>query len=172
MEKLALISQELLEQLAQIITALPPEDFQKPSPALSQASIGQHVRHILEFFICLQDGHSRRVVNYDHRKRDHRIETEPSFALEVIDQVKEFIARADMNQGLRLDASYSLDGDDTIEIPSNLKREIAYNVEHAVHHMALIKIGLREIAPTIEVPKHFGIAISTVRHRVEQTIEQ
>ncbi len=165
MEKLAKVSIELLDQLSQIVISLQAEDFQRPSPALSQSSIGQHVRHILEFFICLENGYKLGVVNYDQRQRDHRIEADPDFAASTIEGIRRFVNKLDAGHPLRLEVSYSLDGSDTISIPTNLPREIAYNIEHAVHHMALIKIGLREISPTTKIPDDFGVAVSTVRHR-------
>ena len=51
-------------------------------------------------------------------------------------------------------------------VESTLERELVYNIEHAVHHMAMIKIGLRQIAPEILIDKNFGVAQSTVNNRV------
>ena len=39
------------------------------------------------------------------------------------------------------------------------------NIEHAVHHMALVKIGLRDVAPRVTLPAGFGIVVSTLRHQ-------
>jgi hypothetical protein len=44
-------------------------------------------------------------------------------------------------------------------------RELVYNIEHAVHHMAIMKIGVREIASYIGLSSDFGIAASTIRHK-------
>jgi hypothetical protein len=42
---------------------------------------------------------------------------------------------------------------------------LVYNIEHAVHHMAIMKIGIREVADYINLPDNFGIAVSTLRYR-------
>jgi len=49
-------------------------------------------------------------------------------------------------------------------IPSNYYRELAYNLEHTIHHMALIRVGVNEVS-SIELPVEFGVAYSTVKYR-------
>ncbi|MDX1476670.1 MAG: hypothetical protein R3301_03155 [Saprospiraceae bacterium] len=48
---------------------------------------------------------------------------------------------------------------------SSLERELIYNIEHTIHHLAIIKIGLAIIAPDIPLPAHFGVAPSTVKYK-------
>jgi hypothetical protein len=48
---------------------------------------------------------------------------------------------------------------------TNYFRELTYNIEHAVHHMAIIKIGIREVANYVTLPADFGIAASTIRYK-------
>ena len=50
-------------------------------------------------------------------------------------------------------------------IDSTVGRELLYNLEHCIHHLALIKIGLKLVAPQIELPTHFGFARSTILHK-------
>jgi hypothetical protein len=51
-----------------------------------------------------------------------------------------------------------------VAIPSNYYREIAYNLEHTIHHMALIRVGINEVS-MIELPQDFGVAYSTIKYR-------
>ena len=39
------------------------------------------------------------------------------------------------------------------------------NVEHAIHHMALIQVAVKNAFGHIELPPHFGVAYSTVQHQ-------
>jgi len=55
-------------------------------------------------------------------------------------------------------------------IKTNALRELAYNIEHAIHHMAIIKIGINEVSPYILLPSAFGVASSTIRHLKKQKI--
>jgi len=55
--------------------------------------------------------------------------------------------------------------DNFIKIDTTSTRELVYNIEHAVHHMAIMKIGVREIASYIKLDPDFGIAASTIRYK-------
>ncbi len=57
-------------------------------------------------------------------------------------------------------------------IASNFYRELIYNIEHAVHHMAIMKIGVLEVAPYVSMPLDFGVAVSTIRHKKSETALQ
>ena len=59
-----------LEEIKSLLQVLPKEHYTFPVAILSNATIGEHVRHILEFYKCLIDGIACDVVNYDERKRD------------------------------------------------------------------------------------------------------
>ena len=70
--------------------------------------------------------------------------------------------------GLTFRANYQIEGEDEVAIQSSFYRELAYNIEHAIHHMALIKIGVRALRETIKLPDYFGVASSTVRYQLKQ----
>jgi len=153
----------ILDQLEGVVESLSDEDFVKPCSSLGGVTVGQHLRHTVEFFLCLESGFRRRVVNYDLRAHDKIIETDRRLALETINRIRSFVSNS-RNENLRLEVGYDRYNDDFISIDTNYHRELSYNIEHAVHHMAIIKIGVREIAPYIQLPHDFGIAVSTLRH--------
>ena len=43
-------------------------------------------------------------------------------------------------------------------------RKPMYAYDHAVHHLAMIKIGMKEACPAVRVGKNIGAAPSTVKH--------
>ncbi|HWA33544.1 MAG TPA: hypothetical protein VG737_05420, partial [Cyclobacteriaceae bacterium] len=155
----------ILNQLTDILVKLEDKDFSKPSPALSGSTIGQHTRHTLEFFICLERGFHSGVVNYDKRAHDLLIESDKFVALNAIARIQEFISSQKDNVPLRLEVGYERDNDDCVVLSTNYLRELTYNIEHAIHHMAIMKIGINEVAPYVGCPRHFGVAASTIRHR-------
>lgn len=155
---------QILDQLAAAIKQLDPADFTRPSSSLSNATIGQHVRHTLEFFHCLELGLATGAVNYDHRERRETLENSKSESLAALERIKSFLDRQTANCPMILEVSYERGGKAIRTVPSNYFRELSYNIEHLVHHMALIKIGLREVAPYVKIPAEFGVAISTLRH--------
>lgn len=157
---------QILDQLATLIQEIDGCDFTKPSKALSQSTIGQHLRHTLEFFICFEQGFEPGVVNYDKRAHDRLTETDKHKALNTIHRIRSFVsALRDNNKPLKLEVGFDPDKERYVSIETNAVRELVYNIEHAVHHMAIMKIGIREVAPYISLPPDFGVAASTVRYR-------
>lgn len=158
----------LFGQLYNVIEQLTDEQYQTPSVSLSGSTIGQHMRHSLEFFSCLVAGEKLGIVNYDNRERDLQLEQSRAKALNVLDLLQREIHTLDASKELTLELSYSFEENNTVQVPSNIGRELVYNIEHAVHHMALIKIGIMEIASNLELPEGFGVASSTIRYQREQ----
>lgn len=154
--------QHVFGQLSATLQLLDNSKYCLPSEHLSGATIGQHTRHIIEMFHCLLHGYETGSVNYEKRKRDVRIETDKEFALQLLNATYADLNRP--NKALVLEASYHDDTNDMLTIDSNFEREIAYNLEHTIHHMALIKVGILELSD-IELPEGFGVASSTMKHR-------
>ncbi len=149
-------------QLTNVLDRLTAEQYQSPSANLSGSSIGQHTRHVIELFQCLQAGYASGEVCYDNRKRDVQIETDKQFAQTLLNEIAETLEQPDKE--LRLLGMYDEAATGQLQVATNYHRELLYNLEHTVHHMALIRVGLKELnaEPAAE---HFGIASSTIRHR-------
>ena len=153
----------VLDQLVFVLDQIKSEHYALNIQSLN-ASVSQHVRHILEFYICLFDGLQSGTINYDNRKRDPRIENDKAFTLELIDQINENISNQTVNSDLRLELKYGEEEtENSIRISTNYYRELAYNIEHTIHHLAIIKQTITERFNYVELPEHFGIASSTVR---------
>ena len=148
-------------QLTESLNALSDEEYARPCKALSGACVGQHVRHVVELFLCLEYGYDTGIINYEERKRDHIIETNKSFAIALMQDIYSRVDRPNIE--LRLQAGDN-DDDGKVDIPTNYYREVAYNLEHAIHHMALIRIGINEISG-VKLPEEFGVAYSTIKYR-------
>lgn len=144
----------LLEQLQLVITALSDQQYTSASPLLSNATIGQHTRHIIEFFIALDNGYETGLVNYDKRKRDYSIESDRHVAVFQLYNISKLLDRPDKD--LLLVAEF----DNSVTIKTNYQRELLYNLEHIVHHMALMRVAI-----TIPLPESFGVAASTLKFR-------
>ncbi len=157
----------ILSQLADLVTQISEQDFIKPSTSLSQSTIGQHLRHTLEFFICFEQSCSIGIINYDKRGHDKIIENDKFIALSTINRITDFINLLNEDKDLKLEVGYDLSDDDFVTIHTSATRELVYNIEHAVHHMAIMKIGIREVCPYVKLPSDFGIAASTIRHKQE-----
>ncbi len=164
-------TEDILNQLTFTVNHLSSEEFTEPLNTLNNSTIGQHFRHTIEFFHILINAVEAGMVNYDNRNHDKTVETNQKVALKAIEYVRQNISIFEENVNLELSASYTEDGIEIFTIPTNLFRELAYNIEHAVHHMAIIKIGLLQLKPSLKIPKTFGVAVSTIRHQ-SQTVNR
>jgi len=156
--------QNVFVQLSASLDLLTNEQYVYKSSILSNATVGQHVRHIIEMFICLNDGYETGIVNYEKRKRDYVIESQKEVAGKLLREICESLDKE--NKALVLQGSYNEDTEVLIAFDTNYYREIAYNLEHTIHHMALIKVGIREVSD-MEIPEGYGVASSTIKFRNE-----
>jgi hypothetical protein len=157
---------EVVRQLADLLRQLRPNEYCQSLTVLNGSSIGQHTRHIVEFYQCLLKGVLGGVVDYDARERNFFIENDLNYTIECLNDIENIIANIkNPNEPLLLAVSYSTDNQDFIE--TNFMREMVYLVEHSIHHYALIRIGLQENFSDVIIPKNFGVAYSTVKHREE-----
>lgn len=156
---------QVLRQLELVVEGIRPGDFSRTSPTLGGSTIGQHVRHTIEFFQCLEHGLASGVVNYDHRAHDELLESHPALAVSALQSIRRFMDLHVSDRAMALHACYRHHEEETQEIATTYFRELAYNLEHAVHHMAIIRMGLREEASYVQLPPDFGMAASTLRYQ-------
>lgn len=149
-------------QLEGTLNQLSDEEYTKVCSGLFNNTIGQHVRHIIELFQCLEQGYETNLVNYEKRKRDKSIESDKEHAKLLLKEIYQNLNRSDKE--LKLEASYDDTGLEPLIISTNYFREIAYNLEHTIHHMALIRVGIAEVS-SISLPDDFGVAGSTVKYQ-------
>ncbi|HEX4958188.1 MAG TPA: hypothetical protein VFV46_08435 [Lacibacter sp.] len=153
---------ESFTQLNVALDSIDEYEYTLPSPLLSNATIGQHTRHIIELYQCLLNGYEAGLVCYDHRKRDVAIETNKTLAQRLMVEITQQTERP--NKDMQLKAVYGDATAEELNVSTNYYRELAYNLEHTIHHMALIKVGLKELNKAV-VNDTFGVASSTTRHR-------
>lgn len=156
------IIEETLRQLEDLLRQVTNEQYGQRLPVLSDNSIGQHIRHIVEMFECLEKGYDAGYVCYEDRERSHDLESIRALAIDRISALLTAIERP--NRAIVLAGYYDEQGQDRIEINSNYHRERLYNLEHAIHHMALIKIGVNAMQAA-ELPAGFGVAPATIRYQ-------
>jgi hypothetical protein len=148
-----------LNELSDLLSQLTIDDYISPCHGLSNATIGEHTRHIIEMFQCLEKQYEAGVVNYDDRKRDYLIQTDTNFAKETIVEIIKTLDKPNKNVILQ----QIVDGEE-LNIESNYHRELLYNLEHCIHHQALIKVAVLQ-NDTITIDANFGVARSTIEYR-------
>ena len=151
--------QNTLAELSDLLSQLSKDDYTCPCFGLSNATIGEHTRHIIEMFQCLEKQYEAGVVNYDDRKRDYLIQTDTNFAKETIVEIIKTLDKP--NKSIIL--QQIVDGEE-LNIESNYHRELLYNLEHCIHHQALIKVAVLQ-NDSITIDANFGVARSTIEYR-------
>lgn len=149
----------VLNELLDILSQLTNEQYSEPQPQLSGASIGAHVRHILELFVCLVNQYDADEVNYELRARDLSIQSDRTVAAKVIQSLFQELDKP--NKELMLTQSFD---QGILKMKTNYHRELAYNLEHCVHHQALIRVALLSM-PEVVFEDHFGVARATIQYR-------
>lgn len=162
MQQLTQTSNQLFMQIENALQLITDEQYSFKNSLMSNATIGQHVRHVIELYQEMITGYTCGEINYENRRRNFLIETDKVFAITQMQALLTAIIKPDKK--LKLTTEYDMDADSCITVETNFTREIIYNIEHTVHHMALIKVGFKS-AFNIDLPNEFGVAASTLKYR-------
>jgi len=153
---------QLFLQLLDVLENLSDHQYSTPVDLLSGATIGQHIRHIVEFFQELDKGYENGTVNYDRRSRSLVLEVSRSLAIRQLSEMSLTVDRPEKD--LALMAHLTAGDAEPVVIQTNYSRELLYNMEHIVHHMALLRIGIT-VVTKMSLPPQFGVAASTLQYR-------
>lgn len=148
-----------LAELSDLLSMLSDDNYTRPCPGLSGSTIGEHTRHIIEMFQCLDNQYDSETINYDLRQRDYKIQTNATSAQNAIVEILNRLNKSNKN----LELEQTIEGE-AISINTNYFRELVYNLEHCIHHQALIKVALLQLE-NITIDENFGVARSTIEYR-------
>jgi hypothetical protein len=144
--------------------------IERASHEVFTASVGSHLRHVLEFYECFLDGVESSHIDYDARKRDESVERNRFVAA---DRIRSIIQRLETAPALRGDSTVFVRMEDAeagrFQDPflcSSVSRELQVLSSHTIHHFALIALTLKFHG--IDVDQEFGVAPSTLRFRASQ----
>lgn len=148
-----------LNELVVLLDQLSDNEYTKQCPQLSNATIGEHTRHIIEMFQCLENFYDAGLVNYDKRERNIVIQTSTAFAIKSIVDIQNNLDK----ENKKIELQQIIDGEE-VRIDSNYHRELLYNLEHCIHHQALIKVAILQ-CENVQIDANFGVARSTIEYR-------
>jgi hypothetical protein len=157
-------SREQLCFLQDLLQNITQEQFIQPLPVMSDSTIGKHVRHVVEFYQCLIAGFETGVVNYDARPRNSDLE-------EIKSEAEKILALLQMAVSALQDKTVNLlVSDGAVSLQTTIGRELAYNTEHCIHHLAIIKMGVKLHFSHINMSKEIGLAYATLafQHQLPQ----
>ena len=160
-------TEDVLSQGLSMLFELGDATYSRTAGAPFHASIGGHYRHVLEHFESLIKGLRAGEINYDARERNLRLQSEVTYAsvgtCDVLRALKRYSTDT-LSRNCRVINSVGYGSSQPVSMDSNVARELAYCIGHAIHHYAIIRLICHQFA--IEVPAEFGVAPSTLRHRM------
>ena len=156
-----------LSQGIKLMAEITPELYTRKHDSCYGSTIGGHVRHNLDHFLCLRSGLEAGRVDYDARNRDEFLETNPEYAASKMEELISFtktLGGMNLDQALLVKMDSGVDhGVEERWSQSSLRRELQFLISHTIHHYALIAtLCTRE---GLDFPTDFGVAPSTLRFR-------
>lgn len=155
------------EQIDHVLSQLEPHEYRKQLPEFEGNTLGMHFRHILEFFQCLEKGmvESGRV-DYASRERNLLYEDNPKVAAAAFMAFAEVLPT--LNDTAEIEVTAEFGGQERPSYASSVGRELLFVYDHAIHHLAMIKIGLLCHFPHIKTDQDLGVSPSTIKARKVQ----
>ena len=111
-------------------------------------TIGRHIRHIIDFYLCFICHIDSNFIDYDTRKRSVKIESNISFARNKIEEIIYFLKNTDLvdkNIKVRMNSSVS-----NLDLNSSIFRELMHIADHAIHHANLVQVIIKNEFPDLE----------------------
>lgn len=151
-----------LSQCELLLNLVSEDDF---VARVGSASVGTHVRHVLDRFQSFFNGLPAGHIDYDSRNRDPQLETSlPAARVALASFEPRIGALASGVPGP--DASVSVQdcvyhNAPPVTLGSNIDRELMGLISHTTHHLAILVLLLRPLG--YELDPDFGKAPSTIR---------
>lgn len=157
---------QLTGQIQGLLSQMDDNLYKKPLDIYNGSTIGQHIRHIFDFYRCLSNGIAAGTIDYANRQRDINIEVNSSFASLAFEKELQNLLTLDEAQSISVRGDYFINPDvPRPEFASSIGRELTFLHDHAIHHLAMIRIGLEQEKPQLVQNEYFGVAPSTVKFK-------
>lgn len=168
---------DCLEQGKAFLSSLTSEQYLASAEPYVTSSIGEHFRHLLDVYQGVylgvysrgseanQSTHHARVIDYNQRRRGHRVETCRLQALAEIDELLawlESLTVDDVKASVQVISEVSVCQTQSAQMYSTLERELTFIAQHANHHFAMTKVTMTLLGGHVEAD--FGFAPATLTY--------
>ena len=150
---------QVLDQAATIIDA-----FKAQPTEVFAAVVGPHLRHVIEHYEALVFSASK-LIDYDDRKRDRRIEQDRMHALQRVLDLQNALGQPAsklLRSPLQVRFLGGLNAEHQFTADSSFQRELLFVASHAVHHFAIIQLHCASTG--IVLPPQLGKAPATLAY--------
>jgi uncharacterized damage-inducible protein DinB len=157
----------VIRQGIDLLAALGEARFTARIPVCYNASVGGHLRHIIEHYQSFLRGLGDGEIDYEDRPRDPLIEGNPGYAAGIMEEISDrLVALSDTlpNRGLQLCAETTTG----VMTGTSVLRELEFLLSHTIHHYALVAVMAR--LQGCEPAATFGVAPSTIKFQQSQAV--
>ncbi len=166
---------EALEQLREVLKTIGDNHYCFQPSEFTSSSIGEHIRHVLDLYSAIFQADDKQksaeeLIDYDCRARGTPVESERSIGLALITRLLEKISElpdAALDQEADVKTEITLRESHSIQIRSNVARELVFTAAHTVHHCAIIRLIARIQGCSID--DNIGLAPATLTYLRGQT---
>jgi uncharacterized damage-inducible protein DinB len=163
----------ITDQINTLLELLDEDVYTQSIPLFHGSTIGEHMRHILEFYICLIEGVGQATIDYNGRKRNKVLSEQINAAKATLAYINSAINQMSEGQDLQILNEFCTEEEEgRSQYYSSVGRELQYAFDHAVHHLAIIRMGIQTSFPHLQVDPELGIAPSTLKFRKKLTLEE
>ena len=153
-------------QIFELLNLLDNQGYAASLDVFHGSSLGQHFRHILDFYKSIIKGNHLGHIDYSDRERSTQVEIDIAYAKNAIDHVIKAIKDLDEQKPILVKADFSHHvKEDRPMVESSIGRELMFAYDHALHHLAMIMIGIRTSLPGIQINEALGVAPATLKYR-------
>lgn len=155
-----------IDSAINLVANMPVDLYAKAQKPYFESSLGKHLRHILDHYLCFQRDLHKGVIDYDQRNRDCQIETDKDYAISVCEDIRRFLVG--LNKAYSAEYPLQVLMCNDVDMPagqmthSSLGRELQFLQGHSVHHFAIMATVLKIAG--VETSEDFGVAPSTIVH--------
>jgi len=164
-------SRLIFNEIGELLSRMNDGQYTKELSLLGGSSIGKHVRHIYDFYNSVVKSIEKGELDYADRDRDQNIERYTHNAALNFMMLSKLIGSLD--EDTLIDVVTEFDTQDSTvrqRVSSSIGRELMYAYDHAIHHLAIVKMGIQSNFPEFEMSAEIGVAPSTIKHQNKQAI--
>lgn len=166
-------TRHLCSQICELLEKLDAPIYAQPVSLFNGTSIGQHFRHILDFYTSVFKGIPGGIIDFSKRERSPSVEQSPEVAAAAFRQIINKLEAINPQEKIQVRADFSSTSEAGRPlIHSSIARELMFAYDHAVHHMAMIRIGIQHLLPEFYLDEAFGLAPATVKYRKEGVVQK
>ncbi len=154
----------LIDSIINTISVIDADLYRRPLEIYNGSTFGKHFRHIHDFFHCLTHQCNSLELDYCNRCRETSIEDHKDSCIAAFQVLQQDLAKLDEHRIITVKADFEVSDGVRPEVKTSIGREIMYAYDHAVHHLAIVKIGLNEHCRGLEINQDLGVAASTIRY--------